>query len=131
MISLTERAEIFRNVRAVLSRHYVDLALIRVTVTLMSVRLSGILQRQAGTIAPIDDTLGDQILDEIRHLPHMPRLDLMPDDGAAMNLVPKREDRSSLWSRRRRVRRSLSLQSQGAESRTVDLDEEPDGLRLL
>lgn len=89
MISPAERAELYRGIRSVLARHYVDMGLIRILVTPFSVRLVGRLQRlTGGSMGPITADIAEEIFSQIRRLRHMHRLELAPDSDVGPNLLP-------------------------------------------
>ena len=89
MITTAERAEIYRGIRSILARHYVDLGLINVLVTPFSARLVGRLQRlPGGGMGPITADIAEEIFGQIRRLHKMTRLELIPDKDVGPNLIP-------------------------------------------
>ncbi|MBP7275289.1 MAG: hypothetical protein KBA51_03715 [Kiritimatiellae bacterium] len=89
MITPAERAEMYRGIRSVLARHYVNLGLINVLVTPFSVRLSGRLQRlPGGNLGPLTADIAEEIYAQLRHLRNMRRLELVPDPDVGPNLLP-------------------------------------------
>lgn len=89
MMSNAERAELYRGIRSILARHYVDLGMISILVTPYSARLAGRIQRlPGGGMGPITADIAEEIFGQIRRLHHMARLDLIPDKDVGSNLIP-------------------------------------------
>jgi hypothetical protein len=69
-----ERAELYRGIRSVLARHYIDLGRLRITVSPSCVRLHGEMYRLPGLSSALEADLVQSILREIERLPHLRRL---------------------------------------------------------
>jgi hypothetical protein len=75
-----ERAELYRGIRSILARHYIDLGRLRITVSHACVRLHGEMFRLPGLSVALGGEMVQAIFREIERLPHMRRLEVDLDN---------------------------------------------------
>lgn len=69
-----ERAELYRGIRSILARHYIDLGRLRITVSPACVRLHGEMFRLPGLSVSLGAEMVQAIFREIERLPNLRRL---------------------------------------------------------
>lgn len=67
-LSPTDRCELYRQIRVVLVRHFIDIGRLSIHIAPAKVRLHGVLTRLPGVDSKLTPQVVDSIINEIRHI---------------------------------------------------------------
>ena len=74
-LSPAQRTEIYRHIRMVLVRHFIDMGRLTINISMNCVRLTGSLARLPGVAARLSAEIVSSLFSEIRRIPGVKRVD--------------------------------------------------------
>ncbi|MGD9873686.1 MAG: hypothetical protein AB7T27_05380 [Kiritimatiellia bacterium] len=111
-LTIAERNEIFRRIRSVLVRHWIDLGFLSIHVSEQTVYIKGSLKRLPGVSEQLSASVVDAIFSEIRHIRGVSRVQAQFDnwEGSVISggWTPRDGEAISNWDRGRMTPPNLS-----------------------
>lgn len=102
-LTIAERNEIFRRIRSILVRHWIDLGFLSIHVSEQTVYIRGSLKRLPGVPEQLSGTIVDGIFSEIKHIRGVCRVQAQFDnwEGSVVTggWAPKDGEAVSNWDR--------------------------------
>ena len=102
-LTIAERNEIFRRIRAVLVRHWIDLGFLSIHVSEQTVYIRGSLKRLPGVPEQLSGSIVESVFNEIKHIRGVSRVQAQFDnwDGSVVagGWSPKDGEAISNWER--------------------------------